>query len=431
MGEKSVKNFIILCLYRIALEYIYVFLLCDIWAYSGFINQPTAGSYVLSWAIFLLFAPIMERASSKKNPSSMMVLVLYYFVFVPGTVMLGRYPSKVGFAILYCIYWALLSFAFFVISEFKLPKPNYKMCCTIINLCAIVFSAVVLYVWACYAHFRIILSMSDVYAIREEALQYSLPRACSYLLAASRSVIPTICIYKLANKKYFSFLILVAVQLINFSIDGLKTALFSLVVAIACYLFFDKGIKKLFLRGLLALNVVGILEWLIFSKHSIITIFVRRVLFVPSLFNYYYYAFFSANPPDYFRQTFLKYFGAVSEYVVRIPYIIGQFKGNPGEYANNGLFSDAFSNLGVVGIFVMPFAVMFFLKLFDSCAAKVDNRLVIGAIVANCITLISSNLSVFVVSQGFLVTCLIILFLPESCRHCRTKEGLTNVSTKK
>ena len=185
-----------------------------------------------------------------------------------------------------------------------------------------------------------------------------------------------------------------------------------MVIAIACYFFYKNEIKRYFVRGLAILGIVSLAEKVFFSTVIIITVFIRRVIFIPSLFNYFYYSFFSINKPDYFKQTFLKYFGAKSIYTKRIPFLIGEFKGNPTEYANNGLFSDAFCNLGFWGIIIMPFMIIIFLKLFDSCARGIQSKLIIGAIVANSMTLISSNLSVFLVSQGFLVTCLVIFFLP-------------------
>lgn len=421
ISKENLKLSSLLTLFRITLEYIYINFLIKIWSYSGFKNEPTIWTIIFSWIIFLVFIPIIINLLKNKRSTALILAVLYIFVFIPGTIMIGRQPYKRGFIVFYCIYWILIAVAYYMIPYIHISKPSIQSCYLFTESCTILFSLVVIVVWAFYAHFRITVNVLDVYTIRDEASQYNMPLILSYLLSASRSIIPCLCVYKLARKKYFSFIYLCLIQVISFSIDGLKSALFALVISIICYFYYNENFKKYLITGVLGLNLLAILEKLFIGTCMIVTVFIRRVEFVPSLFNYFYYDYFTQNIPDYFKQTFLKYFGVESEYSIRIPYIIGNFKGSAGEYANNGLFSDAFSNLGALGIVIMPFVLVICLNLFDTCSEKIDTKLIIGAIIANCMTLISSNLSVFLITQGFLITCFVIYFLPEDYHYNETE----------
>ena len=92
--------------------------------------------------------------------------------------------------------------------------------------------------------------------------------------------------------------------------------------------------------------------------------------------------------------------------------MIGNYRGTPSMYANKGLWSDAYSNLGVLGIIIMPFVTIVTIKLIDSVSKEINIRLIIGAIISCTMFLIGSNLSVFFITQGFLFTCIAIYLFP-------------------
>ncbi len=75
-------------------------------------------------------------------------------------------------------------------------------------------------------------------------------------------------------------------------------------------------------------------------------------------------------------------------------------------HANNGLFSDAISNLGVPWLLIMPVAVVLVLRLFDSCTMSLDTGLVAIMAVQVALGLISSPLVSLLLAGG------LIFFLP-------------------
>lgn len=416
--QQDIKTFFYIVLYRVLLEYIFFTELCTTWGYYGFKSAPEILTYIVSWVALLLLIPVVISYINKINrPSSIIFLIITLINAIPGTVILAYQPTTFEFKVLWLIYWTLLSLNAVYLPPVQIKKPSEDVCSLLTEIFYWLFVSVVLFVWVVYAHCRITFNILTVYSIRHEAATYNLPTIIDYLLAASRSIIPCFCVYRLARKQYKYFAFTCAVQIANFSIDGLKSSLFALLISIPCYFLYTDEWKVKIPKYLVGLNVVAVLEMIVLKTGMIVGVFIRRVLFLPSYYNVTYYNFFSdpSHPFDYFKQSFMRNFGFNSAYGVRIPFLMGEYMGGThiGEYANNGLFSDAYCNLGVIGIFLMPLIVVVVVKLLDSCSTDLPIGVLIGGVVAHSMTLISSGLTVFAVTQGFLLTCLVVLCMPK------------------
>ena len=80
-------------------------------------------------------------------------------------------------------------------------------------------------------------------------------------------------------------------------------------------------------------------------------------------------------------------------------------------YANNGLFSDAYLNLGVWGVIILPIFIMILLRLFDKCMGRANISLQIGATIYVVICLMGSSFFTNLFSHGFLLLALLFCFL--------------------
>lgn len=148
---------------------------------------------------------------------------------------------------------------------------------------------------------------------------------------------------------------------------------------------------------------------------------------MPNLLNYYYFDFFTKYQPDYFRQSFLRYFGIQSNYT-RIPNLIGmEYFGRPGMAANSGLISDAITNLGLVGVIIAPMVLAIVLKIFDDVTVGLDDRIFIIPSIYISYVLISSFLFTSLLTHGFFAMMFIFYFLPrESKQAFKLREKLSN-----
>ena len=172
--------------------------------------------------------------------------------------------------------------------------------------------------------------------------------------------------------------------------------------------------------------LISIIEILFTGKSYIIDVFVRRVFFIPGLLTFYYYDFFKVNPVDYFRQGIVGRLGVKSPYIFQIPQIIGD-NYFLGAYANAGLFSDAYSNLGTIGVFIMPIIITLTLKLIDLVSLDLDDRIVFAASITCVFSLLNSSYFTALITHGLLATIIILYFINTN----DYKDSDNNLYTKK
>ena len=269
--------------------------------------------------------------------------------------------------------------------------------------------------------------MLDIYGLREEAANYGMSTLAKYAYGTVQVCIPFLSVWALDNKNIKMFVVLCSAQLLAFFSQGSKTSFFALVVAIIVHVFIGDRKKKnsintiknakyrtsIIIKGMCIAQAITILEYYVLKTSFLVDYLCRRMLFLPNLLNIYYHDFFSKNEFDYFRSSVVRLFGFTSPYAnTKIPYIIGETYFNaPNMYTNNGLFSDAYMNLGIAGIVVLPFFIVLLLKLFDKCMGDANLALQIGAAVYIVICMIGTSFFTNLFSHGFLIMALLFCFL--------------------
>lgn len=174
----------------------------------------------------------------------------------------------------------------------------------------------------------------------------------------------TWALYK--NKKMLVMISLL-LQILFFAISAHKSVLFApLVILFAKYLCQKKHSSIL----MTFFYFIGI--WFSFATYSFfnniwpLSLFVRRLLIVPSFLNFKYYLFFQANPLVYFSNSFLKKI-IQYPYDLPVPLLISTYIGhNPDSWANTGYLAMGFAHLGYIGMILYSFIIGFIIKLVDN-----------------------------------------------------------------
>ncbi|HAQ1830685.1 TPA: hypothetical protein IXG92_002980, partial [Enterococcus faecium] len=186
-----------------------------------------------------------------------------------------------------------------------------------------------------YTNFRLNFDLLNVYSLRDEVKDLNLPLIFVYLFSSAKVVLPIISIYFYSIKRKAWAFFLIFLQFLAFSIDGSKSTLFSIVITYIIYFAFKKIYMYTFTFSILCITFLSIIEPLIGGSINIITFFIRRAMFVPSLLNIYYFDFFRFNEKDFFRQGIIGRVGINSPYSESIPQIIGkQYLGSENLLAN-------------------------------------------------------------------------------------------------
>lgn len=411
---------IVLIMYRLALDWSYRNVVYRLYAYMGFDSNQTFFSMFVSWTTMLLSALFawLTFDNAEEKLSHILLFLLYLMSFVPFTSMVGFGVISTEHLICNCVFWLLL----FCLTLCPLAKPKRFLFLrserailgeTEIELLAILLIAVVLYISGRYTHFRLNFSLSNVYDLRAEASAFQLPTILSYLYAWSQTVNAVLISYFLVKRRYGWAALCVTVQLLNFGIDGSKSVLFLTVAAVIAGLLPAlrmRNINSWLLMGITAVIIGCIMLYSLFSSLYPISLLVRRTLFLPVEIGRKYFDFFTTHTPDYYRQSFLRLFGAQSPYET-LPRMIAHVYYNTESHMNNGLLSDAIANLGYVGVLVGPFLYAIVFRALDFVSERVDPRIHITAAVYSAVTMINSFLFTILMTHGLLVTMLLLLLI--------------------
>lgn len=399
--------------FRLLLDFIYSEFVSTVYGYAGFENGVNNGAYIFSIIILMAFLPLIIQMHHMVTLSRIILLFFAYCTFIPFTTMIAFYPFAISYIIENIIYWLLLFGTFILMPHIKVARIKNDSLVNII-LCMIIlmfFGVVVLISWR-YTGFRISLDILNVYALRSEASAFDMPTILTYIYSASKIANIVLTVFFLSRSKYAPAAFVFLIQILSFSIDGSKTVLLGTVLAVLLYWLYDhKYIARLpWLFSLL--GIAGLMEWYLNKTYLVLSLTIRRVMFVPNLLNYNYYDFFSSNSPDYFQQSFLRYFGFDSAYSGIGHLIAVVYYNSPEASANNGLLSDAYANMGFVGIFIMPFVLVLMLKILDACAEGLDIRVVVVSGIMIAFTFVSSFFFTIMLTHGLMALCVILYLLP-------------------
>ena len=418
--------FICLILYRLMLDFAYFQVIYPEWKYIGFQSRGTVESFVVSWTVFVLPMPFfIKLITDRENRISSIVMVLLILLsYIPFTTLVGAQSVSNEYVAANVVYWTVL----IMLQTLNMRKPikglpKMRMGTRVLNdrVVSIIgaFSLLlVVYISAQYTHFRMNFNLFAVYKLRAEAATYNFPTIIGYAFSWTKAINPVLLGYSLTKKRKLNSALLFLTQLLSFGIDGQKsTFFFAILVVLMVWLYTGQPEKYFVLYGVLTVSILGNIENMLFAhKHSyVIELVIRRMMFVTNYLGYCYYDFFMNHTPDFFKGSFLRFFGFKSQYNVNgqsIGTIIGEKYISSGVNCNNGLISDALANLGIFGVIIMPFILVYVLRMFDKSVLGKDKRITIVVALYVAIILQSSFLMTALITHG-LVALIIVLSMIE------------------
>ncbi len=240
--KKKLLFIISILVFRLLLDWIYLNEITPYFDYSNLSNYSTSESILSSWIYLALFIPLTLWIIEEKKYGDFSQLIGVFLLFlriIPFTSLMMYMPQGVGFVVSNFIYWGLILIAL----RYMKPKNPFNFLkegienTNVINFITIVAVLTVLFVSGYYCHFRIHLSLEDVYDLRLEAREFHMPRILAYLHAATSNIIPIIMVYFMMKNKKTIIYLLALIGLLNFSIAGHKSTLFKIIICLALFYF--------------------------------------------------------------------------------------------------------------------------------------------------------------------------------------------------
>lgn len=392
--NKYIYIFILIILYRLLFDYVYSTITHPIWEYSGFVNNATNSSFVISWVVMIaLSLLVLPYFKNEKSFFPDLIILIFLMRVVPFTTMIRFVNTPDGLTSLYFLFFALTFILTGFIKIKQVPLGGIKhsrVNDTILYLGLVFFSAIIIFISGYYANFRFHLSFNDVYDLRQQASAFNIPTIVRYAWSPATNILPLLFVYFLSKKKYAICGFIVFVILLNFSINGMKSTFFKLLICVFFTIRNFKNFKHYYLPIFILLLLVTIIEGMLWDFHIVHDIVIRRAFFIPTLLDTYYYDYITQHGPMFYSRT-----GTAIQYIIGDVYF-----GNPEMDCNNGLFSDAFMNLGVLGCFVYPIVYAVLFKLSGSAFRRADKGLVVFAAMIMSYTLEGSELTTGLLTHG-------------------------------
>lgn len=408
----------LLILYRVMIDFSYIEV-SRMYDYQRlFANNNSTASILLSWLLFFCFVPLLVRLFDGKKLSNYILILLSLFSLIPQTsVIAHRSDYNIIFIILVMFYWFLILILHLIIAPIKFSfspgRFSERFPYIILN---IMIATVVIYSYLTTG-LRLHFDLIDVYTIREEARGFGMIFPFNYIISFADNALAFFAVLFLHQRRYIFFGLVVVVIFINFSISGSKQIALILVCGLSGYYFIrsHKHLNRL-LMAVVILLVLCFIEVILFDTRWLTFLYPYRVLFLPAEFHNSYYNFFQFNELDLYRQSILKIF-FMSNYTINLQFLLGEYTiGDITARANNGLFSDAYMNLGYVGILIYPLLIVILLRLFDGVAIRIDTRIWPVLAIYIAFVLLGMTLSSALLTSGLLPLLLMLYTFPRSYR---------------
>lgn len=340
--------------YAVLLVFLYRVELSTYWSYMGFDWDLNGFKFALAIIVIGLTSFVLPTAATTRN--ILLQLGAYFHLFpsllIYALLNLGStYLMSVGIGTA-----LLMGFSFLPIKRFKAPSLTWSQVFWVAML-------INLMVLAALVAFRGVGSFSlnpqAVYELRA-ASEERLPGIFGYLRPATTKVmLPVVLIlaFALRSRKMIVVTVLIAVAFFGYSHH--KVILFASFAAIILFLVL-KRVRSTATIGYLAIILLTACvlsltwSWLtgdLEGASRLVSIVVRRAIFVPVLLDALHVEFFSDNPFYFWSQSTVGLGIASNPYGINAPNLIGlEFFGNAEMSANTGYVGAGYSNAGLAGI---------------------------------------------------------------------------------
>jgi len=414
INKKDILFIAFTILYKIILQTIFMSIIYPIYFNTSLRLEKNNSYYFLGWIMIILGSYWASKELSKKKMSSNIMVLLFLFAFVPSLILAGVIYTKFFFEII--LYFFVLLFVYYVVPDFSFKRPRKIFLKPAIYIGISILSIVIVYIWYKYAGHRLTLDVSDIYVVRAEASLNNMPTVFRYIYISAKNFLPLVIVYFLHQKKIFLFIWTILLQYMVFLYDGSKTTIATFLLSVLCYIGYKyiKNFEHFYPLFTTGLCFVSYLEHIFVGSINIIHYFIRRTIIVPAAIHYYYFDFFSENQFDFFKGTILRRIGFESVYSdIGIPKTIGKiYAGTIDNSMNNGLFSDAFSNMGYIGIVVMPILIVLVIKIFQAVSYDLPLYIPASCLFMIIFTIISNSYWSYFITHGFIFMIIILYLWP-------------------
>ena len=412
LKKSTLWAFLFVFLYKIVLDLSYYFVISPVWSYSRFTLDINVIKCIESYLLLFIIFILMPKA--KEKLSNIMVWLLILLSYVPMLTLFAFMDQPRVYMYAVTGFWALvfLLLKLPVVSFAPLKNSQSKIIrySIFIGLTGIVFFLIYKYL-GIFFNF----DLTKVYDIRREYRAIGIPFAGYLFNWLAYIVNPIFFALFLVKRKWIWVGLIIFLQILLFSVTGLKAFLFALpFVLVLMWIVNRKNPLAYMAIGLTGIILLGMFSYWLVDDVWISSLSTRRALLAPAQLSFLYYDFFSQNHHTFLSQHRIFRFFLDYPYHLSPPNLIGEVYFDSSEMgANNGIYADAYMNFGYIGFIFWAVLLTTVLKLVDSFSKNKKITVTIAAIAMPSLSLTNSAFLTSLLTHGLLLSLLILYFLPK------------------
>jgi hypothetical protein len=252
--------------------------------------------------------------------------------------------------------------------------------------------------------------LHNIYKIRHEFREISIPIADYLVSPLSRVLFPVLFLFFLHKKNYKALILPLIGILYIFLCGATKSIFFGLFAAILFYFgrtYIDK--IKIFAILFISLSILGVASYLFLNNKLIVDVLIRRLFFIPPYLDNIYYQYFTDNYTYWthshlslgFYHSFFDYGNSLSMYVGE------EVIGIEGLNANTGILTEGYASLSYIGVIIHS---VFYALIIAFIKNLRVSPIYFGIVFAYIYVLNTSIISTLILTHGLLFMLLIFAF---------------------
>jgi oligosaccharide repeat unit polymerase len=408
-NKKIEFYFIFLIIFKVLLDFSYIYYLNPNYGYMGFYLDLNYFKLIESYIFLLLINWYLPR---KDLPSSVAVNVLNLLMVIP---ILSIYALKDQPRIYF--YGVVISFFLLIFIVKRMPRVSFNIKTSLNSILTALFLGITFVVYGLLIFFNglpslKLLDFSKVYEVRS-SINYGF-NFMVYLVSWQGAIINVFLLIITAYyKKMRYFLFFAIMQLVLYLLTSHKTFLFYPLL-----LFFIiriiKNNKKDINLSIIIYSIIGLAASLIvyaFGLNQMIpSMIISRVFYLPAQISFQYYEYFNGNGLMYLSHSIFSFIFSEPVHAEHPIRLIGETYYN-NNWPNTGYLGDAFMNFGIAGMLVFSVFLGLILVLVDSLSNTQFKKLISIAFITLFMFPLSNMGLLTSMLTGGLLFYILILFL--------------------
>lgn len=405
----GLRYIISVIIFRILIDYSYIFFVHVYFAYSGFELNFSPVKYLESWIILIMVISIDPKCLNKV--SDFIIVLITVTFLVP---LLSYYAiTDADRSVIYTILFQLLLTRLFVVGRpIKILSLSGGRKWSPLILFFFALSLTV-YLAAVGGLRNFNLNILLVYEFRESASQTLNDGILGHLVGGmTKGLGPALLAFSVWSRNHKISIFLIGLYVLWFGITSHKSVIFIPLVIFGIYVFFKNDVRLFrFPFMLILVTAIALMAFLAFDSILLGSLILRRVFFIPAELTFNYFDFFASNQFIYWSNSLLSDV-LVYPYDLSFPELMGNYTGRGG-HANNSFFATSYMHAGFLGVIIYGIVFGIILKVIDSiCYRSVPLWMGVAVVVIPLqIVIRSADLFTSLSSHGLILALFALFFL--------------------